>query len=94
MNANTEAATALVAQTDDYSLDNVRVMAKAVMAETGATYQAAKNSVTRAIARKRGETAPWGGARPNLTGRRSKQAQEQDEQAAAKLLKESNDVSV
>lgn len=85
-NANTAAATQLVANTDDYSADSIRIMAKAVMAETGATYQAAKNSVTRAIARKRGKTAPWGGRRDNLTGRRSKQAQAEDEQKARELL--------
>ena len=86
MNANTAAATQLVANTDDYSPDSIRIMAKAVMSETGATYQAAKNSVTRAIARKQGKTAQWGGRRDNLTGRRSKQQQAEDEQAAAKLL--------
>lgn len=86
MNANTQAATALVANTDDYSPDSIRIMAKAVAAQTGSTYQAAKNSVNRAIARKRGEVAPWGGKRDNLTGRRSKQQQAEDEQAAAKML--------
>ena len=86
MNANTAAATQLVANADDYSPDSIRIMAKAVMSETGATYQAAKNSVTRAIARKQGKTAQWGGRRDNLTGRRSKQAQAEDEQKARELL--------